>query len=73
MDILRLTRGTNVVVAVVRGDSGNLHVVSVELDVMEATCTCESYVYRKTCKHVQHVLSKVCKELSINTSSELKV
>ena len=59
MDILRLNRGTNIVVAVVRGDSGNLHVVSVDLDVMEATCTCEAYEYRKECKHVVHVLSKV--------------
>ena len=62
MDIVRLTKGNGLIVAVVKGDSGNLHVVSVELDVMEATCTCESYVYRKTCKHVQHVLSKVLVE-----------
>ena len=62
MDVVRLVREGNIVVAVVKGDSGNLHVVSVELDVMEATCTCESYVYRKTCKHVQHVLSKVLVE-----------
>jgi len=62
MDIVRLVREGNIVVAVVKGDSGNLHVVSVDLDVMEATCTCEAYEYRKECKHVVHVLSKVLVE-----------
>jgi uncharacterized Zn finger protein len=59
MDVVRLVREGNIVVAVVRGDSGNLHVVNVDLDVMEATCTCEAYEYRKECKHVVHVLSKL--------------
>jgi len=63
MDIVRLVREGNVVVALVKGNSGNLHVVSVDLDVMEATCTCESYEYRKECKHVVHVLSKVFVEV----------
>jgi SWIM zinc finger. len=52
MDVVRLVREGNIMVAVVRGDSGNLHVVNVDLDVMEATCTCEAYEYRKECKHV---------------------
>jgi len=63
MDIVRLVREGNVVVALVKGDSGNLHVVSVDLDVMEATCTCESFEYRKECKHVVYVLSKVFVEV----------
>jgi uncharacterized Zn finger protein len=62
MNIVRFIREGNIVVAVVRGDSGNLHVVNVDLDVMEATCTCEAYEYRKDCKHVVYVLSKVLVE-----------
>jgi uncharacterized Zn finger protein len=59
MDIVRFIREGNFVVAIVKGDSGNLHVVSVDLDDMDAKCTCESHEYRKDCKHLKFVLSKL--------------